>query len=374
MKKSFLIVAIAVLFALVSCAEPESHECSFSEKWESDDSTHWHECTCGARNEEALHETEWIESSEGQLSNVCRICGKIVDVIENAKGVSTLEELKNALSGSDEVVYLKQDIDLKMSSSSKFGIEINRSLSLYGLGCKLYNDSNDLVEYARLVNICNITDGEVVLCDVAIKSSQYSSFFMGLQIFDNKNTSIVLDGVTVSVPHYYAVSFGTGNDESNVKLINSNIVGWASIYNRSSNMTLSASNCRLISINPERGGQDNSFSSVIVAEYYNFNEDVGESKNNTMSFSDCMFVATKRFESSDVTQGIADVRSPYNNRVYFNDCEFNVDNGTKYLLVCKDSTYNGNSVPETVKGSSRVYVNGTDVTETASYVDFYLDE
>lgn len=65
------------------------HEHSYSEKWGYDAVSHWHECSCGTRKEEAAHqidswktEVQATKYSAGRKSGVCSLCGqKIVNAI-----------------------------------------------------------------------------------------------------------------------------------------------------------------------------------------------------------------------------------------------------------------------------------------------------
>lgn len=62
------------------------HE-AVNDKWLSDDSTHWHECTCGDRIDEAKHDFEWVvvkaptATEKGSKQQKCKVCGhKLAEV------------------------------------------------------------------------------------------------------------------------------------------------------------------------------------------------------------------------------------------------------------------------------------------------------
>ena len=63
------------------------HE-AVSDKWVSDDSTHWHECTCGDKVDEAAHAFEWAvdktptETEVGSKHQWCTICGYALPAVE----------------------------------------------------------------------------------------------------------------------------------------------------------------------------------------------------------------------------------------------------------------------------------------------------
>lgn len=63
------------------------HE-AVSDKWVSDDSTHWHECTCGGKIDEAKHDFEWIVDKTptaieaGSKHQECTVCGHALPAVE----------------------------------------------------------------------------------------------------------------------------------------------------------------------------------------------------------------------------------------------------------------------------------------------------
>ncbi len=76
MKKNLLVIVACVLVALcvISCDDPK-HEHSYGTEWKYDNNTHWHECSCGAKSEEAKHTLEWTESEDGTKHyQKCEVC------------------------------------------------------------------------------------------------------------------------------------------------------------------------------------------------------------------------------------------------------------------------------------------------------------
>lgn len=62
------------------------HE-AVNEEWLSDDSTHWHQCTCGDKIDEAKHDFEWVvvkaptATEKGSKQQKCKVCGhKLAEV------------------------------------------------------------------------------------------------------------------------------------------------------------------------------------------------------------------------------------------------------------------------------------------------------
>ena len=63
------------------------HE-AVNDKWVSDDSTHWHQCTCGDKIDEAKHDFEWIvvktptATEKGSKQQQCKVCGYALPAVE----------------------------------------------------------------------------------------------------------------------------------------------------------------------------------------------------------------------------------------------------------------------------------------------------
>lgn len=70
-------------YALVGAGEEEDHTHIFGEEWKNDETSHWKECECGEKSEEAEHIFgEWTvikeatENEEGEERRECEVCGK----------------------------------------------------------------------------------------------------------------------------------------------------------------------------------------------------------------------------------------------------------------------------------------------------------
>lgn len=63
------------------------HE-AVNDKWLSDDSTHWHQCTCGDKIDEAKHDFEWVvvktptATEKGSKQQRCKVCGHKLPEVE----------------------------------------------------------------------------------------------------------------------------------------------------------------------------------------------------------------------------------------------------------------------------------------------------
>ena len=324
--------------------------------------------------EEEVEIAKDADVSDDQIKSISSNGGTATPVA--AARVSTLEELNSALADTDtDVIYLESDIDLALAASeqSAYGIRITRPVSVYGNGYSLYNDTEGLGSDARLVDIMQVTDGTVRLENLTVSSSTYAAYFRGINIRENNNTDIILNNVTLEIPHYYAINIISGNEDLYIEINDSSVVGWATIYNHDSNLTLVANRSEFDSENPTlSGGDSNSFGNVIVAEYFNLNGS-GESGYNTMTFNNCSFTSMKRNPDSDVRQVVADVRSPNHNNVYFNGCTFESAE-EQYIKVCYDTEYcSDESLRAQMLNTSHAYIDGVVLTDESFYLS-YLDE
>lgn len=69
------------------------HE-AVNDKWVSDDNTHWHECTCGDKIDEAEHDFKWVvvknptATEKGSKQQECKVCGhKLAEVEISAAAI-----------------------------------------------------------------------------------------------------------------------------------------------------------------------------------------------------------------------------------------------------------------------------------------------
>ena len=57
------------------------HVHQYSDVWEANDISHWHQCTCGDHSDEAFHTYEWTiirkptKEENGSQRGVCSVCG-----------------------------------------------------------------------------------------------------------------------------------------------------------------------------------------------------------------------------------------------------------------------------------------------------------
>lgn len=327
--------------------------------------------------------------------------------------VSGLDNLNAALAVADYVSLL-DNVSVKVTGATAPAVAIKKSLILEGNGHQLLSSSridttNPLVKIkggnentrciieirnldvydsfetkrddestkyiadARIVEIENLENGDLKFENVNIVSEGYGSRFRGINVFDSKNAKITLKDSKVILPHYYALDIRPGCEKAELVIEDCEIEGYCSIYNHGSEVTVTARNSTFVANNPEtKGGSTNSFSAVIVSEYYN--QVSGEkSADNTMTFTDCIFKVSVPEDTENVTQKIADLRSPCNNTLYLDGCSYAPAKGSQYFISCYDSTYKGNKVEEKYKGTNKIVVDSVDIT-CSDKVSWYVDD
>ncbi len=326
--------------------------------------------------------------------------------VKAAKAYDTITLVKDVKLTSGSGVLIDKDLTLNGNNHKVYAETWSGTTPLIQLGgngettssCKIALKDLDVKitgdvtsssgSRVRLVNICNIgksgdssydSNSSLTLTNVNMEiaatenNKKNGTYLYGIFI-DKVHGDIVLDNSSVKLPHYYAVYINAGCDNSKMTINKSRLEGWATIYNHSSNFTLESDSSEYVSNNPTSGGgYANSFSSVIVAEYYNQSTEIGESKNNTMTFNGCTFTVTKTYDSANVTQVIANVRSPMGNKVYFNKCTLNPVGNKEYIKVCADHVESGTSkIADKDKGTSRVYIDNVDVTADKNVSWWYV--
>ncbi len=290
----------------------------------------------------------------------------------NGKEYTSLQSAIDAAENNSTIKIYK-DIELSDCSSTNC-INITKPLIIQGNGSKINANLDGSNE--RIINIHDFKEGTVKLSNLSIYSDTYSEQVRGLNVYDT-SCKLVLDNFDISLPHFYAFNIVTGCEGMEVTMNNCNLKGWNSIYNHSDEVTLNATNCSFDTVNPETdGGDSNTFSNIVVSEYYQSNNTDG--KLNDFTFTNCEFSADKAHPEADVNQYICDLRSPCQNTVNFIDCEF---------LKCAAPTYfqsavysqqfdeNGNPVddtrsPEEYDNTNQVLINGEKASDDV--VEYYV--
>ncbi len=160
MRKAFTLVllAVAIMIVGVSCDDPK-HEHSYSTEWKYDDTNHWHECSCGAKINEAAHtnKEDVVKAATcvdaGSKKTTCSVCGR--EVIE-------------------EIAALGHDFgtDGKCSRCGNTKAEVDAAVARIGL--KYYASFKDAVHDAQSSEV----EGNTV--EVLVKSISIESHEVGV--------------------------------------------------------------------------------------------------------------------------------------------------------------------------------------------------
>ncbi len=289
--------------------------------------------------------------------------------------------LKEALErvNTDDIIILLKDVEYASANdlTSANAFTINKACTINGNGYGIiYNNAETVsTENLRLLNISNLNGGTVLLNNLEIYYTISPTGFSVVYIYDNPDLTLKLDNVAVSIPSYYAINIDYSNTSLVVNIKDSKIQGWATIYNHASGVNLKAENSVFNSANLQTsGGDSNSFTNVVVAEYYE-TKGSGDSNNNKFVFNDCTFSA-KKPDVTDVTQVVFDIRSPYNNTLELNNCTLTETAEPYYIMNAFDTFYNTSTTLEKRRemfNKNTIKVDGVDVKRSADYILNYMD-
>lgn len=285
-----------------------------------------------------------------------------------------LQDAINAVESGDTIILLK-DVKLTIQNSEDC-IQIKETMTLDGNHFRIYCEDSTLPDNARLVNITGIKNKDITIKNITIESANYGTWMRGLNLYQVDNINLNIVDSVIQIPHYYALNIATECTNTTISIDSTTIRGWATVYNHSSGVNLTANNSTFDSVNPTLGGGDtNSFGNVVVAEYYNCNGS-GDSKNNNFVFNNCEFTADKLHPEANVNQVVFDVRSPFKNTLKINSCSFSNLATPEYIKVCYDTTYEDDEEKRNaMKETNELYIDGELVDcETLEYIDYYLDE
>lgn len=101
------------------------HE-AVSDEWLSDDNTHWHECTCGGKIDEAEHDFEWVvvktptATEEGSKQQQCKICGhKLAEVVIPAAAIAGYSDEYDGAYHTVDATSLPEGATVKYSTDGE---------------------------------------------------------------------------------------------------------------------------------------------------------------------------------------------------------------------------------------------------------------
>ncbi len=222
MKKNLFIAFMCALmvFIAVSCEEPHTH--SFSSEWKSDANSHWHECTCGAKDGEAAHSYEVVNDGE-KLVKKCTVCGYVSSDEVTGTLVSTADALKTALSGDATAIYLGADITIDAAIEFKKSLIIDLNGKTLNFAVTTSSKDSGAFELKKATNAYTT----VTIKNGNIKGTMTGSNTNTFTIYEN--AGLFLDNVTMDVTCnrgiqilYYECSATINIKSSNLKVNN----GW----------------------------------------------------------------------------------------------------------------------------------------------------
>lgn len=197
------------------------HECSFSDVWESDDTYHWHECSCGKIDEKVEHSGGVATTTE---QAICSVCNEYYGSFASIDGSISIEEFNSSfdtLSASSStvkvsgVVYAGDNYGLYITDGNQntLYIKYNNSIGDFSVGqvitatgyANLYYSLPQLMASSVTVESQNSeyseTPGELTVAQiVSANNAQKNKVFdhpvyrvSGTLTFDN-NCYYIVDG------------------------------------------------------------------------------------------------------------------------------------------------------------------------------------
>lgn len=278
------------------------------------------------------------------------------------------------------LVLLANDITLENGDF----INITKDTVINGLGHTVtavnYSNSN-----YRVIDLVGEDCKNVTICNLNIVAEKVVQWLRGINVRLTENLNLNLNNVSVDLADYYAFNITNGNSGLNVHADGVKFSAWGAVCNHGVNVTFDAINSEFVGTNTHTG-PTNGFTTIMVSDYILYNDDAFElinlCANNTLTFTDCVIVADIALDANGdklvTTQKIADIRSPYNNKVTFNNCTLTrAHDDDKLVYSAYDSAYipdENRDDPVFVADTNKVIINGEDVTKNDDLVENYFDE
>ncbi len=310
-----------------------------------------------------------------------RVDGKIVLNYTQNKGYDDINEAITAAKDGD-IIYLFDNI------TTTGVITINKSIVLDGQGNTITDNStetnkNGMEDDIVIISVNGITSGVVTIRNINLVADKVQ--YTGVEVYGINSGNLKSDftlnikDVTIDVDNKstpnsnggYPIKIHATAKDINVNLHNVETIGWGAIQNISEGVKLVANNCKFDTKNYLDDGNPTNYYSAVVASgyFYAESEKSPTSSNNIFIFNNCKFTATKITKNQ---QTVVDIRSPYNNKIYFNNCNFKC-NEYYYFKVCFAAQAGNNRSEYSYDGTSRIYIDGKDVTYTDDRILNYLD-
>ena len=201
-------------------------------------------------------------------------------VTYNELANSTDEDTK-ALMSSFSSLELMEDVDLTSDVNFSIPLELNNSVTIDGNG-KTLSIPNGASQ--RVININDTTeDLTITLKNVIIDGPTEGYQNRGISIYGNTGTvKLVLDNCKFTCS-YYPLAIQSYNENIEVVVKNTTLVGYCGVQTYSENSKLSFENCTLIGNNIYEKNSDNDFAVINVKE---------GAASSVLNFKNCNIVST----------------------------------------------------------------------------------
>ena len=161
----------ALKYCTICGVENENHICDWTGEWLSDENGHWHECTCGDKNDEAAHTFTWILESETAVSETgheeCEDCGyekASVKLPKTAPAQPAYDDLSNGDSNHTAIEVILHCVE--------------DGTTCYDAHLKLFDNTDSRDGYTLGEVAWDTTTGRWY-CDVTVYAKDYIAHYSG---------------------------------------------------------------------------------------------------------------------------------------------------------------------------------------------------
>lgn len=198
-KKIFLLISIPMALALGGCGNEQSHEQAhehtFSNEWDHNASSHWHNATCEHK--------EFVKNLEDHtfVNGKCSVCG-FDDPNYHPEIAETyfLQKEVNKYMGEAKIYTHEFEYDSDLHGYTQIDSEFNIDGSSDGYEKKIYKFNDDFSELTYLDYISEPTHGDeeptwILMCKKEFQYFENNSFVMKLYYADFETEELELDKI-----------------------------------------------------------------------------------------------------------------------------------------------------------------------------------
>ena len=249
-----------------------------------------------------------IEAIQG---NAATESGRVIEYIQDGEltEVSDTSELLQAVANNQNVV-------LTAPVSLPEILCLTSDLAIYGNGesgrVTLTAPEQTALDMSnRVIDVSDSTEPvTLTLVGVDLVGPTSGTYTRGVSVYDNDDITIVIDDCSLSA-NYYALNIAGANDNAEVVVKNSTIVGWAAFQTWSSGTKATFENCTIIGNNDKGYNADgwNDFATVVV------NTDTTDVE---LTFKNCRIEANQTTGNNQYLLSIRSERT----KVTFTNCTY----------------------------------------------------